>query len=104
MEAKHTPGPWFVVDYAGTLCIQNGPMYEDKDLLCYDSLWSEEEVLSKEMAEANANLMAAAPEMLEALIELNKAISLVSTGYPPVDRQLEQWKKKTMELIKKATE
>jgi len=67
MEAKRTPGPWFAVDYAGSFCIQNGPMYEDTDILSYDSIWREDEVIQKEIVEANAKLICAAPEMLEAL-------------------------------------
>ena len=66
MENKHTPGPWFAVDYAGKFDIQNGEMYEDTDLLCYDTIWDEKS-LDKETVEANAKIMVAAPEMLEVL-------------------------------------
>lgn len=61
MKTKHTPGPWHVVKYACYNSIQNGPMYGDMDLLNSD--------LCNE-AEANAQLSAVAPELLEVLMEL----------------------------------
>lgn len=70
MEQKYTPAPWFAVDYAGSFCIQNGPMYDDTDLLCYDSIFSDIVPPSKDVVEANAKLMAAAPEMLKDLKSL----------------------------------
>ena len=70
METTHTPGPWFAVDYAGSICIQNGPMYEDADLLSYDCICGDTPVRYKDEVEANAKLMAAAPELIEALSEM----------------------------------
>lgn len=67
MTHKHTPAPWFAVDYAGSFCIQNGPMYEDKDILSYDSISGIEYSVTKEEAEANAALMVIAPDMFEHL-------------------------------------
>ena len=68
MSTKHTPGPWFAVDYAGSFCIQSGPTYEDKDLLSYDSFSGQKYCVSIDTAEANATLAAAAPDLLEACL------------------------------------
>jgi hypothetical protein len=56
---KHTPGPWYAVEYAGAFIIQDGEFYGDTDLHRLDDC---------EEAEANAKLMASAPELLECLI------------------------------------
>jgi len=55
---KHTSGPWYAVYYAGFWNIQDGPYYRDKSLL-------NEEVNPN--AQANAQLAAAAPDLLEAI-------------------------------------
>lgn len=70
--SKHTPGPWVVWDgnvkvYAGpvdenTTCCISG--YRCKIAEC-DDLYDEN--MTEEEAEANARLIAAAPELLEAL-------------------------------------
>ncbi len=57
--SNHTPGPWYPIDFAGYWAIQNGPYYEDVDLL---------DVESSANAEANANLAAAAPEVTDTLL------------------------------------
>ena len=115
MEAKYTPGPWFAVDYAGKFDIQNGDGYEDTDLLCYDTIWNEKS-LDKETVEANAKLMAAAPEMLEALNmlleELDKLIDhVVDMGCIDFEdesiegvRDINNAKKLAIDVIKKATQ
>jgi len=74
METKHTPSPWFAVDYAGSFCIQNGEMYEDKDVLSYDSICGKDFSFPIEVAKANAKLAAAAPELLDAC---EKALSFL---------------------------
>ena len=58
MKTKHTSGPWYPVGYACYTLIQSGPDYTDTDILNSDEC---------DEAEANANLIAAAPELLEAL-------------------------------------
>ena len=68
-EVKHTPGPWFAGVLAGPEMeetISIGPMEKEvhyEDCLC--EVWH-----GNYDAEANAKLIAAAPELLEALEEL----------------------------------
>ncbi|GAB4003107.1 hypothetical protein GCM10028807_62890 [Spirosoma daeguense] len=64
-QNQHTPGPWFAVNYAGFLILQTEPFYGESDLL--------NESICKE-AEANARLMAAAPDLLEQLKETHAAL------------------------------
>ena len=64
MKTKHTSGPWYYSNYAGTFMLQDGPYYEDNLILSYDEAFS---AIDMETAEANAKLAAAAPELLEAL-------------------------------------
>jgi len=52
----HTKGPWFAVQYANYWVIQSENHYNDSDLL-------NEETCAD--AESNANLMAAAPDLLK---------------------------------------
>lgn len=79
MEAKHTPGPWYPVEYAGFWHIQKADFYTEADVLNEDHYRE---------AEANAKLCASAPdllsenqklkqtnrELLEALERIGKAI------------------------------
>ena len=59
MSATHTPGPWYAIEYAGMWGIQSVNEYsQDNNLL---------DMENDDRAEANAKLIAAAPEMLEAL-------------------------------------
>jgi hypothetical protein len=55
---KHTPGPWYPTEYAGYWELNDGPYYENAQLLNAEDYPN---------AEANATLAAAAPELLEAL-------------------------------------
>jgi predicted homoserine dehydrogenase-like protein len=75
-KLKHTPGPWTVntKDYAnciGIECLVNGVGHTVvMDQYCYPNFQrhgSEEKL-------ANARLIASAPDLLEALIELNTVI------------------------------
>ena len=56
---KHTRGPWFAVNYACFWNIQREDFYNDKDNLLDETICPD--------AEANAKLIAAAPDLLEAL-------------------------------------
>ncbi len=64
-EFRGTRGEWHAVEYAGVISIQDSEFYEDSDkcnLLDYD-------YVGFEQAEANAKLIACAPELLYALKE-----------------------------------
>ena len=71
MKLQHTQGPW-VMDYHGTighiktLC---NPHVHTKTIIKYRYSMCEE-ILTEEEIQANARLIAAAPEMLEALIDV----------------------------------
>ncbi len=76
MKTKHTPGPWAIDDR----------MAKDKNALTFwysirgDSNKNIAEVkgihygVDNDVCEANANLIAEAPEMLDALFNLNNAV------------------------------
>lgn len=66
MEAKHTKGEWFAIQYANFFNIQSEPYYGESNLLDEDD--------HKE-AEANARLMAAAPELLKTCLILRDIIA-----------------------------
>lgn len=63
METKHTKGEWFPVEFAGIWMLMDSPMYESIDVLNAD-------YVGEEKAKANAKLAAAAPDLLDALIEI----------------------------------
>lgn len=85
---KHTPGPWFAVEYAGRYSFQRKDEYGDPDLLDQDSC---------SRAYYNTKLAAAAPELLEACLEF---VRKVECGEARSKRSYAQMK----EAIKKATE
>ena len=68
-QPAHTPGPWAITRNVSTLSIvpQSAEMPDIKPTLATISKWPREAVNE---SEANARLMAAAPELLEALIDL----------------------------------
>lgn len=95
MKTKHTSGPWYYSNYAGTFMLQDGPYYEDNLILSYDEAFSN---IDMETAEANAKLAAAAPELLDALEYAVKAMKIVtSSAIKPFIERAES-------AIKKATE
>lgn len=69
MKTNFTKGEWHYVDYAGTLSIQDGPFYEDRNILRYNVFLEESPVTEKE-AKANAVLICSAPDMFNALKDL----------------------------------
>lgn len=76
-EFKGTPGPWFVGDELRVFT-------DEGRYICRQSV-----VLADEKAEANAHLIAAAPQMLEALQDL---VALVkSRVYPQPDKPSSDW-------------
>ena len=74
MKDKHTQGPWAVVGggtiKSGDLSIGEAYIYDEND---YDYNPKSDDVRKKLPWMANARLMAAAPELLEALKELYNA-------------------------------
>lgn len=73
-ESKHTPGPWKFIDASSSFAHQLKPVCiiqsGDKQVASFswndDSPWFP----TKEQSHANARLIAAAPELLEALQDL----------------------------------
>ena len=66
MEFKGTPGPWLHADSHGLNETAGGAIHGDGKTLCLVL----GNGIGKEKATANAKLMAAAPEMLDALIKI----------------------------------
>lgn len=89
METKHTKGKWYAVDSSGTVIAAKGEKYTT---ICKVLNISEE-------GDANAKLIAAAPDMLEALIEAKRMYEEVQPcgGWQGVYEMIES-------AIKKATE
>jgi hypothetical protein len=85
-EQKHTPGPWHVlplqsniaadIQEPGSFSIGNSADVNQAVILCSRFPWLER---ADEM-NANAHLIAAAPELLEALVRVN---SLFTVGIDP---------------------
>lgn len=71
MKFKGTPGPWSHADSCGLNETAGGAIHGDGKTLCLIL----GKGIGKEKATANAKLMAAAPELLDALIELRKLVA-----------------------------
>lgn len=78
METKHTPGPWS----AGGGSIQR---HDGQDLA---EIWCGDTDVSEEEDEANCRLMAAAPEMSDALVEVCETCESSVCGSCSVGRAL----------------
>jgi hypothetical protein len=85
MATKHTPGPWVFTNMAKSGSVID-PDYEIQDSDERSQIasinWSthpDEKHISKEKARYNAKLIAAAPELLEALRELLNIIGPLGT-------------------------
>lgn len=77
---KHTSGPWFALAYANYFSLQSVDEYSDTN-----DLLNEEKDPN---AEANATLMAAAPDLLEAL---NKMLEHFWDGYSDPKKAMEKF-------------
>ena len=89
MSETHTPGPWYAIEYAGMWGIQSVDEYsQDNNLL---------DMENDDRAEANAKLIAAAPDLLEALINVFEHAKLIIN-----DNHSDY--KAAISAIKKATE
>ena len=70
MESKHTPGPWGIdINSVGEYLISAGPIGTPVDYLAV--------ITNRKRSKANARLIAAAPEMLEALEGLFKECAMM---------------------------
>jgi|SRR5215469_14128136 len=73
MKAKHTEGPW-EIDESDHPIIINGPLQEESETVCIISNNTDRAYnYSPEVSRSNARLIAAAPDMLEALKQLETA-------------------------------
>ena len=92
MTAKHTPGPWTVGDppYGHTEIEGGDPPYL---LAVATRYWGQE------VAHANARLIAAAPDLLEAL----QAYDAWADKTPPADKELKALREQMRAAIAKAT-
>ena len=77
METKHkfTPGPWTISESGNTNQYGSGEVYIDafdSGVIELATVWLPTKPTSKEHAIANAKLIAAAPDLLEALEEIGK--------------------------------
>ena len=83
MTNTHTPGPWLVWDSKGTARIDHTtgvyrqPDSSDEQII---ALCDEDLSLSSDEQLANARLIAAAPELLEALEELDRLLDYTKSG------------------------
>ena len=81
-ENKHTPGPWRI-DYDGVLCAPKNEQYGRKhDVRLASFPWSSFQEFNGSENKANARLMAAAPDLLEALEQL---LSVMDVDGPATD-------------------
>lgn len=86
---KGTDKEWFAVNFGGYINIQDGPLYEDNNILDQDKV-------GDDIAEANAQLIIHALPMLRELIK--EVDILESMGLGDTDRCIRKKK-----LIKSAT-
>jgi hypothetical protein len=107
---NHTPGPWMAIKYKkqnvkelGFLILQNRGFDETNIATVFKAI-----DVSEEQIEANAKLIAAAPELLEALCANAKILEwVISQKYSMWSAQtqgLHDALAKTNSVIKKATE
>lgn len=92
MKVKHTPGPWEVGEANHTLQYEIGVRAVDEDGFVICDITNDG--YGPEENEANAKLIAAAPEMLEFLME---TVSVLSPEFKSLADRIES-------VIKKATE
>jgi ATP-dependent phosphoenolpyruvate carboxykinase len=80
MESKHTPGPWYVdttdKEYPYSICQDNEHGWGIAEVKTFAPVGSDK---------ANAALIAAAPEMYEALVDAARLVGLILAGDEAVD-------------------
>lgn len=109
---KHTPGPW-VMDTIQTsvgICHRIGPFpprRPDDETVRHACLYADypsgSNPADREL-EANARLIAAAPELLEALEDLKREIILSDVDMDYIDSHFRPWIEKARAAIARATD
>lgn len=103
---KGTPGNWFIVPYRKDVC--EFAIESDVDdfatdgRICSHKFWSEG---FRPEAMANAHLIAAAPDLLEALVDLNTALDNYwnsSTKPDSLVKAITRQQQKSLSVLKKA--
>lgn len=92
-ETKHSPAPWYPINYGGYIHLQSEDYYSNSNLLDEDKC---------DRAIANGQLASCAPDLLEALQELTELFKKTSEVFPVLHN--EKAYSKAKEVIKKATE
>jgi len=97
MKTKHTPGEWVFKEWKqeGTDFYHIRSKKEFTDLIATVHRWKG--YIDKREAEANAKLIAAAPDMLKALTEVRRHGLIEKDGYETIVKEVN-------EAINKATE
>lgn len=73
-QAKHTPGPWIIEDITDDG--QSVISAASKNWIDFARVWVVTDESTDKEGEANARLIAAAPELLEALKDVMSAVEL----------------------------
>lgn len=100
-NTQHTPGPWIFGpdplngEIPGTFIHNHVTFIAKMEPINSNSESSKEVNNGKAEVEANARLIASAPELLECLVR---------TTYAGTQKELDLWTEKAKEAIKKATE
>jgi hypothetical protein len=103
MNTKHTKGEWLIRD-SEMMTFTNG-VHRTKTIYHNHNEWGGNETIAVVMGnpsgnlEANAKLIAAAPELLEGL---KKCVRIFSSIYPP-ELPADHWLEQIKQVIKKAT-
>lgn len=98
---KHTPSPWYFRPDDSSVEAQTPTGYNFRVANCADS-----SVLDLETMKANSKLIAAAPDMLEALCEALAALRWTVTAFPdiPESSSFRQTIETVRQAIARATE
>ena len=85
--SKHTPAPWVLVN-TGRVASHRHVMTEGG---CAIANICDRGVLDSEECEANANLIAAAPKLLEALKQVLQSLQFAHSAYPEIDGKVKAY-------------
>lgn len=99
--SKHTPGPWFTCEYGGV----NGRGIEIGCDMTRDGFHKIAKIEMTKYSKdewGNANLIAAAPDLLEALECLKREVILSDVDMAYIDTHFKPWLEKARAAIAKA--